>query len=692
MASNGKGSEVGVPIPAELVVVPEQTPHAAGNTLGASASLHEPVAVVVVDVPLPHLDRPFEYLVPPELDEAAAPGVRVKARFAGRDVDGFIVQRRTSPEHPGRLTALRRVVTGEAVLTPEVLRVARAVADSHAGSLGDVLRLAVPPRHATAEKALPLTAEPGEPLPPRQDPPRAWARYPAGPSFLRRMAAGEAPWAVWSASPSPDPELDWPASLAQAAQAGLQAGRGVIIVVPDHRDVERVEVALTAALGRGRHVRLTADQGPQARYTAFLKVLRDHVRCVVGTRAAAYAPVHNLGLLVCWDDGDDLHSEPRAPYAHVRDVLAIRAREAGAALLMGGFARSTAMAWWLEQGPAREILPEPAERRAVARVHVVGEGHDLERDGPGARAHLPSAAWRAAQAGLAAGPVLVQVPRRGYLPSLSCQECRAPARCPACHGPLALAGPQQPPSCRWCGAIPREFRCDQCGSPRLRSSVVGSRRTAEELGRAFPGVLVRTSGAPEVLRHVGAESALVIATPGAEPPAEGGYAATLLLDAWAGLDRPRLDAGEEALRRWLSAAALTRPASCGGVVVLAGAPQHTTLPVVEALVRWAPEWFAARELAERAELSLPPCVWMARLTGPVRAVRAAGEEVAEAVPTIERLGPLPISQDEVHLLLRAPLSQAPAATRALWAMRRGRSARKEPDQVAVRIGAADVGP
>lgn len=656
------------------------------------ASRGQPIAVVVVDVPLPHLDRPFEYLVPTELDAAALPGSRVKVRFAGRDVDGFILERRAQPEHPGRLSPLRRVVTGEPVLTGEVERVCRAVADLQAGSLRDVLRLAVPPRHAAAEKALPWVPEPSAALPALTDPSPCWARYPAGPSFVRRMASGESPWAVWSAAPTPDPLLDWPATLAAAAHVALDAGRGAILVVPDHRDVERVETALRAALGRGKHVRLTADQGPQARYTAFLKVLRGHVRCVVGTRAAAYAPVRDLGLVAWWDDGDDLHTEPRAPYAHVRDVLAARATEAGAALLSGGFARSAAMQWWVEQGPAREILPEPAERRASARVHVVGEGHDQERDGPGARAHLPSAAWRAAQTGLERGPVLVQVPRRGYVPSLSCQDCRAPARCATCHGPMTLPGPDKPLTCRWCAAVSRSFYCDQCGSGRLRSSVVGSRRTAEELGRAFPGVPVRTSGAPEVLTHVSDEPALVIATPGAEPLAQGGYAATLLLDAWAGLDRPRLDAGEEALRRWLTAAALTRPTSAGGGVVLAGAPSHTPLPVIEALVRWAPEWFASREIAERTELSLPPSVWMARLTGPLRAVRAAGEEMAAAVPTLERLGPLSTSDDEAHLLLRGPLALAPEATRALQAMRRGRSARKEPEQVAIRIGAADLGP
>ncbi|TGY84607.1 primosomal protein N', partial [Cellulomonas shaoxiangyii] len=118
-------------------------------TLTPAATL--PVARVCVDLAPPHLDRTFEYLVPESLDAAARPGVRVKVRFAGQDVDGWLLERVADAEHTGRLLPLRRVVSGEPVLTPAVARLARAVADRWAGTLADVLRLAVPPRHARVE-------------------------------------------------------------------------------------------------------------------------------------------------------------------------------------------------------------------------------------------------------------------------------------------------------------------------------------------------------------------------------------------------------------------------------------------------------------------------------------------------------------------------------------------------------------
>src|SRR5580692_8209463 len=115
----------------------------------------KPVARIAVDLPLAHLDRPFDYLVPEKLADQARPGVRVRVRFAGKLTDGFLIERVAESEHPGSLRYLERLVSAEQVLTEEIAGLARAVADRYAGTLADVLRLAVPQRHATTETAKP---------------------------------------------------------------------------------------------------------------------------------------------------------------------------------------------------------------------------------------------------------------------------------------------------------------------------------------------------------------------------------------------------------------------------------------------------------------------------------------------------------------------------------------------------------
>ena len=663
-----------------------------------AVSARLPVARVAVDISLAHLDRPFDYLVPAGLDETAVPGCRVRVRFAGQLVDGYLLDRTETSEHQGRLARLERVVSPEPVLTPEIFDLARAVADRYAGTLADVLRLAIPPRHATAEREAPeASATPSTDPVPRPGP-GSWVRYPAGQAFLDALAEGRPVRAAWSVLPGPQ----WPAEIAIAAATTAAAGRGAVIVVPDARDLARVDEAL-ACVGpsAGGHVCLTADLGPAERYRRWLAALRGAVKIVAGTRGAMFAPVSRLGLVVLWDDGDDLHAEPRAPYPNAREVLALRAHRSDAAALIGGFARTAELTQLVAAGWAKPLTGSlEALRQAAPRVRAAPDEAELARDAAAMTARLPSLALRSARSALsgdargagagtalAAGPVLVQVPRRGYLAALACGRCRAQARCATCGGPLQVAGSGQVPGCRWCGALAADWTCPRCGSDRLRAAVTGAARTAEELGRAFPGVPVRTSGGQQVLTAVPAEPALVIATPGAEPVAADGYAAALLLDGWALLGRPSLRAAEETLRRWLNAAALVRPA--GSVLVMA----ESALPAVQALIRWDPVSFSERELAERAELGFPPAVRMAAITGSPAAV-AEFVGSAELPPRAEVLGPVPLggvdSPEESRTLIRISRPDGLALARALHAAQAHRSARKDGAAVRVQLDPAEV--
>ncbi|MER6586354.1 primosomal protein N' [Micromonospora chalcea] len=640
-----------------------------------------------MDVPLPHLDRPFDYLVPEALDAEAQPGVRVKVRFAGQLVDGWLLERAESSAHP-KLAYLEKVVSPVPVLSPEVARLARAVADRYAGSLADVLRLAVPPRHARAEKAVTADADaPADPDAPAdarpggraEVDPRGWRDYPAGPALLRALTDGRPARAVWSALPGED----WADRYADAVAATVAGGRGAVVVVADARDLDRLDAALTAVLGAGRHVRLTAADGPARRYRAFLAARRGDVAVVIGTRAAMFAPVERLGLVAIWDDGDDLHAEPRAPYPHARDVLLTRAQLGDAAALVGGYARSAEAQLLVETSWAREVVADRAVVRArTPAMAPTGDDPQLARDPGAASARLPSLAWTSARDALRADlPVLVQVPRRGYVPSVACADCRTPARCPHCAGPLALPSAQGTPACRWCGRVAAAYACPECGGRRLRASVTGARRTAEELGRAFPGVPVRTSGREEVLATVPGGAGLVIATPGAEPVADGGYGAVLLLDSWALLTRADLRAGEEALRRWMAAAALARPGTASGRVVVVA---DGALAPVQALLRWDSAWFAARELAERRELGFPPAVRMASVTGVAEAVSDLLDG-ARLPDGAEVLGPVPADEGRERMLVRVPRSRAAALAEALHAAAGQRSARKAADPVRLQV-------
>ena len=495
-------------------------------------------------------------------------------------------------------------------------------------------------------------------------------------------------------------------------------------MVPDARDLGLIDRALSRALGPGQHVCLSAGLGPAERYRRWLAVARGTVRVAAGTRAAMFAPVRDLGLVVIWDDGDDLHAEPRAPYPHAREVLALRAHRTGAGALIGGFARTAEAASLINVGWAAAITAaRPTVRGCAPQIQAVGADAELARDEAARSARMPSLALRTARAGLARGPVLVQVPRRGYVTAVACENCRAPGRCAFCGGPLALEAGGGPARCRWCGRADPGWQCPACGGTRVRALVTGAGRTAEELGRAFPGTPVVVSGGATVVAAVPASSALVVATPGAEPRADGGYAAAVLLDGWVLLGRPSLRAAEEALRRWLNAAALVRPGASGGAVAVVA---EAGLPVVQALIRWDPVTHAERELAEREALRFPPAVRMAALSGQERAV-AGFLAAAVLPPEADVLGPIELDADapvqdrhrgtpvagdtagvkednvfsvdsgadealgpQVRALVRAPRSASIPLAAALRAAQAVRSARKDPGPVRVQLDPAEL--
>lgn len=673
----------------------------AGVTPVAATDL--PIARILPMLPLPHLDREFDYLVPEDASDDAQPGVRVRVRFAGRLVDGFVLARLAETDHPGRLGWLDRVVSAERVLTPEIAELVSAVADRYAGTRADVLRLAVPARHARVEaEPPPVVDEAAEPVVDRT----GWAAYTHGSNFLDALGEHRVPRAVWQALPG---EV-WPARLAELAAVTVGSGRSAVVVVPDQRDLDRLEGACAAAVGADRVVALSAGLGPAKRYRQWLRCLRSGPVVVVGTRSAVFAPVSNLGLIAIWDDGDDSFAEPRSPYPHAREVALLRAHVSGAAVVVGGHSRTAEAEALVDSGWAHDLVA-PRELVRERQPHVVAladSDHALARD-PAARvARLPAIAFEAARAALKADtPVLVQVPRAGYVPSLACAKCRHPARCRRCNGPLAL--PSAPgsdgagsPTCSWCGIADAAHRCTVCGSRNLRAVVIGAGRTAEELGRAFPGVPIHNSGGATVLDTVRPGGSLVVSTVGAEPTVDGGYGAALLLDGWALLGRADLRAAEETLRRWMTAASMVRPGAAGGRVVVVA---ESEIPTVQALVRWDPLWHARSQLDERVEVRFPPAVHVAAIDGTTDAITALVDS-ADLPETVEVLGPVDLpdgqrapagssedglSGDVQRLLIRVPRSTGAALARALSTAQASRSAKKLGAGVRIQIDPIRIG-
>ena len=502
------------------------------------------MARVLVDVPLAHLDRPFDYLVPGhDGRRRPSPGARVKVRFAGQDVDGFVVAR-AATQRP-RAAGWRRCAGWSApsrCCRPRSPRSARAVAARYAGTRSDVLRLAVPPRHATTEKrAVAAGARAGA-----LDLGRA-ARRLGGPRARRARSCATWPTGgVAAGGVVGAPGTDWPHAGRPRRRGDRRRGPGRAGCVPDRRDVARVDAALTAVLGADQHVVLTADAGPGAALPRFLAVSRG---------AAPGRGRHPRGGLRAGArprPGGDLGRRRRparraagAVPPHPRGAAAARRAARARPPCVGGFARTVEAEYLLRTGWARELA---AARGAASGPRLTVARH--RRDRPRARARparraAPGCPREAHQRDpgrrSSTGRCWCRRRARATPPSLACERCRDAGPLPRLLRPAARCPrPTAPPTCRWCGTEQPAWACAECGHRGLRAPVLGDaphRRGARPRVPGRPGAhLERRPGAR---RRSADRPAIVVATPGAEPVADGGYAAVVLLDTWLMLARDR---------------------------------------------------------------------------------------------------------------------------------------------------------
>ena len=596
------------------------------------------VAQILLDSALPQLDHLFDYAIPAELAEQVRVGQRVRVPFRSKDrkTFGYIIGFADRSEFGGNLSAIADIVTEVPQLTPEVWALARAVADRAGGSAGDILRLAIPTRQVRVEKKhLAAASETAASAAHPEPAPESEAGLSSEESSAETLIAEElTAGARLSHLASHGPERlhtgewvgGWAAQLARVALEVFGQGRSVILVTPDYRDLDQLRDAL-AALGHAEVVRVDSRQSNAERYAAFLRALDPQPRIILGNRSAVYAPAHELGAIVIWDDGDPVLSEPLTPYVHARDAALIRAEQSGAGLLFAGHVRSAEVQRLVDLGYVRAQSSLPRRTRVF---HA-----DAARAPDAFAGRVPEFAAQTIREGLKSGPVLVQVATPGYAPVAVCGDCGELARCGYCRGPIGFKVVGRA-SCRWCGEYANNWHCGECGSPRLHERGMGSARTVEQFERQFAGARVLLSDGEHPRERVDARPALVVATRGAEPLAAGGYRAVVLLDAERLLGLETLRAGEDCMRWWENAAALAAP---DGLCLMAAGGG----PVVNAFVTGrADEWLRG-ELRDRQALRYPPAVRVASVSGGPEEVSRALRTIAE-IPGVDHLGPTTVPQ------------------------------------------------
>ena len=569
-----------------------------------------PIASVLVDSGLLHIDQEFEFLIPQELSQVITRGSLVKIPFNRKRVLGVVINRSEHGNFRGQLRYINEVVRDFPVITPEILDLAGEIVRYYGGNRWDVLRFAVP--SFTKKSTVSHDANADTPQMPQQESKTSTSfedqstNYPEGfwKAFANSSDAIPRVRALWTAPPAINP-LAFLVTLAERSN-----GR-VLFILPDATDVRR----FINLLRQSQHIVMSeviewsSELTRQDREQNFLKALMGSARIIVGVRGALLLPVPQLHSIVLWDEGNQAFEELRAPYFHAREVAIMRAHRENCHLVLGSAAPSVAAVQYIKNGYLTPLRPYGAfiSGRTPQIVAISNE------QAPQQQGLLPTIAWEIVKKALKTGPVLVQVPQRGYIPALSCRRCRNFALC-ECGGRLTKSANSDLPVCALCSVVPSRWKCKYCNAQEFRHSQVGDERVAQMLGKSFPNQMILSVNAQQRVIEIDAEPRIVVSTPGSEPLAEGGYHAALVLNAAITLERATLRAEEDSRQNWFGLATLLTP----------NAPLFIDAPAtnrnIHALIRWDALTVALSELAERAALNLPPAIKAIEVSGTHAAV------------------------------------------------------------------------
>lgn len=616
-----------------------------------TVATEHPIARVLVDSGLLHIDQEFDFLVPIEMSESVSVGVLVKVPFNRKQVLGIVTGRFETSTFRGEIRFISELVRPFPVITQNILKLATEVKRYYGGTRWDVLRFALPTfskkgrvdNHIQSDRNLPQKIEP-----------QVDARYPKG--FWDALHGDphiHPIRAFWAPPPAEDP-FNFLVSLVSHASGST------LIILPNYSDVMRFAQTLkNLANVDERSILVWHSEMTRAeRQEIFLQVLQNHPIVLIGVRGALFLPIINLKLLILWDEGSSNYSEQRAPYFHAREVAIMKAHIESAHLICAAPSPSIQAVAYLERKYFSLLQPEKEiSKFGVQAIEEPNAPQDLGR--------IPTKAWQTIRKGLRTGPVLVQVPMRGYIQSISCSNCRNQAKC-SCGGKILWRNRQPNPECGLCGSIFHSWRCAYCSGHQVRHQQIGDERIMEELGKAFPLFPIISSNAEHLVSSVSNSPSIVIATPGAEPAAENGYGAVVVLNSSMMLNRATISAEEESRRRWFGLVTLLQP----GASIFIDADYRNRN--IQSLLRWDALGAGMRDLHERRALALPPITKTLLISG-----ESAGltEIVRSVSPHVAISRPKAINREESSILIRIMPNESNTIVEEFFQRARNQSAK-----------------
>jgi primosomal protein N' (replication factor Y) len=564
---------------------------------------------VLVETGVFHLEQPFSYFLPDELENLVSVGSLIRVPFKNDLLTGVVLSIKAKSQ--GSLKPVHSLLT-QVRLTEKYLEFTKKVSERYIANQATLITSALPSFTKEVNSA-------------------------SNTSLISKSKAARQLRRVFLLNRSESIEARVVKLIKEREASNL------LLILPTQKDIEKALKALgeikQQVIEIGSH--LTASQ----RRKNFESAATSSPVIVIGTRSAILTPMSQIDEIVIVDEAVEHFQEQKSPYWNVRDVALLRSESEQCNISFISHSISLELARLVEIGWIAPL----SERKFLGgqRLNVATE---------------PNSYHETIRKGLSNGPVLISVADKGYANTYSCQRCRNLATC-RCGGRLVISKKNEY-SCSICDFQSDQWRCLICQSDQIRIVKGGAEKIVEELGKAFPRVLIFSSTGDKAISSLDSSPAIVVSTFGVEPEITGGYAAAVLLNGEALLNRAFIRAEEELRFRWFKLATKVRSS---GFLYLSLPSSHS---LCQALISDNAMRAIRVESAERSVVSLPPSVRIIQVTGEERSISGLRRKLVEQYKELEIL----TSSDNRTIHLKITHQGAISLLASLKALQKYRSA------------------
>ena len=266
----------------------------------------------------------------------------------------------------------------------------------------------------------------------------------------------------------------------------LEQGRSSILLVP--------EIGLTPAVAADLHqvfgdevAILHSGLSNAERAEQWHRIRRGEARVVAGTRSAVFAPVSDLALVIVDEEQDSSYKQEETPRYQARDVAVMRAKMAGAVVVLGSATPSLESYYNAKRNKYTLVeLPDRVEMRPLPEVEIVDMRQEFQETGK-EQVISRRLAEEIRERLEKKEQVMVLLNRRGYSPVVSCRACGKTLQCKNCAVSMTHHKREHKMECHYCGHVERiPDKCAHCGSEYVYFVGTGSEKLEELLHGMFP--------------------------------------------------------------------------------------------------------------------------------------------------------------------------------------------------------------